>query len=85
MAKKLFGVVIAAVLLAVPTSIFAQEQLEPETTIGLGDVGQGSLLFQTEYPGTFRLGPGAEHRGGDRGAWVGGGNDSAAELHQPRR
>jgi len=53
MAKKLFGVVIAAVLLAVPPSIFAQEQLEPETTIGLGDVGQGSLLFKTETPGRY--------------------------------
>ena len=57
MAKKLFGVVIAAVLLAVPPSIFAQEQLEPETTIGLGDVGQGSLLFQTSTPGRFVSAP----------------------------
>ena len=53
MAKKLFGLVIAAVLLMVPAGVFAQEQKEPETTIGLGDVGQGSLLFATDSPGRY--------------------------------
>jgi Ca-activated chloride channel family protein len=53
MAKRLFGVVIAAVLLAVPAGVFAQGQQEPQATIGLGDVGQGSLLFKTEFPGRY--------------------------------
>jgi Ca-activated chloride channel family protein len=52
MARRLFGVVMAAVLLVVPTGTFAQEE-EPETTIGLGDVGQGSLLFKTDAPGRY--------------------------------
>ena len=53
MAKRLFGVVIATVLLAVPAGTFAQEQQEPEATVGLGDVGQGSLLLQTETQGRY--------------------------------
>ncbi|MCW8985236.1 MAG: marine proteobacterial sortase target protein [Thermoanaerobaculales bacterium] len=53
MARKIFGVVIATALLAVPAGIFAQEHPEPEPTIGLGDVGQGSLLFSTDTPGRY--------------------------------
>jgi Ca-activated chloride channel family protein len=53
MAKRVFGVVIATVLLAVPAVTFAQEQQEPEATVWLGDVGQGSLLFQTETQGRY--------------------------------
>ena len=53
MAKRLFGLVIAAVLLVVPVEFSAQEQQEPETTIGLRDVGQGSLLFKTDTPGRY--------------------------------
>jgi Ca-activated chloride channel homolog len=53
MAKKMFPVVIAAVLLAMPAGVYAQEQQEPETTVGLGDVGQGSLLFATDTPGRY--------------------------------
>ena len=53
MARKIFGVVIATVLLAVPAGLFAQEHPEPEPTIGLGDVGQGSLLFSTDTPGRY--------------------------------
>jgi len=57
MAKKMFGVVIAVLLLAVPGGVFAKEQQEPETTIGLGDVGQGSLLFKTDTPGRYVRAP----------------------------
>jgi Ca-activated chloride channel family protein len=53
MAKKILGMVIVAVLLAMPAGLFAQEQPEPEPTIGLGDVGQGSLLLATDAPGRF--------------------------------
>ena len=53
MAKRFFGMLVAAVLLAMPAGVFAQEQQEPETTIGLGDVGQGSLLFKTDTPGRY--------------------------------
>ncbi len=53
MAKKFIGLVIAAVMLTVPAGVFAQEQQEPETTVGLGDVGQGSLLFATDSPGRY--------------------------------
>jgi len=52
MAKKFFGLVIVAVLLTVPARVFAQE-VEPETTVGLGDVGLGSLLFSTDTPGRY--------------------------------
>jgi Ca-activated chloride channel family protein len=45
--------VIAGVLLAAPAVLFAQERPEPEPTIGLGDVGQGSLLFATDTPGRY--------------------------------
>ena len=57
MAKNMFQVVIAAVLLAMPTGLFAQEEPVPETTIGLGDVGQGSLLFKTDAPGRYIAAP----------------------------
>jgi Ca-activated chloride channel family protein len=53
MAKRLFGVVIAALLLVAPAGLDAQEPQEPEPTIGLGEVGQGSLLFATDTPGRF--------------------------------
>lgn len=53
MANKIIPVVIAAVLLTVPSGVLPQEQQEPEATIGLGDVGQGSLLFATDIPGRF--------------------------------
>jgi Ca-activated chloride channel family protein len=45
--------VISAILLAMPAGMFAQEQLEPEATVSLGDVGQGSLLFKTDTPGRY--------------------------------
>ena len=57
MAKRVVQVVIAAVLLAMPTGLFAQEEPVPETTIGLGDVGQGSLLFKTDAPGRYVAAP----------------------------
>jgi Ca-activated chloride channel family protein len=53
MAKKVLGTVIAAVLFALTAGLFAQEQPEMEPTIGLGDVGQGSLLFATGTPGRY--------------------------------
>jgi Ca-activated chloride channel family protein len=52
MAKKFFGLVMVAVLLTVSARVFAQE-VEPETTVGLGDVGLGSLLFSTDTPGRY--------------------------------
>jgi Ca-activated chloride channel family protein len=57
MARKLFGVLIAAVLLAVSVPGFAQEQEEAEPTVGLGDVGLGSLLFKTDTPGRYVTAP----------------------------
>ena len=53
MAKRLFGVAIVALLLTLPVGTFAQEEQEPEATVALGDVGQGSLLFKTDAPGRF--------------------------------
>ena len=53
MVKRFFGVLVAGLLLAGPAGLFAQEHQETETTIGLGDVGQGSLLFKTDTPGRF--------------------------------
>lgn len=53
MAKRWCGVVILATLLAMPAGTFAQEQQEAEATVGLGDVGQGSLLFKTDSPGRY--------------------------------
>ncbi len=77
--------VIAAVLFAVPAGLFAQEQQEPETTIGLGDVGQGSLLFKTDTPGRYVPAPvqSTEVEIAVRGS--GGGSDGAAEFPQPGR
>jgi Ca-activated chloride channel family protein len=57
MAKKISGMVIAAVLLVMPAGLFAQEQPEPGPTIGLGEVGQGSLLFKTDTPGRYVSAP----------------------------
>jgi Ca-activated chloride channel family protein len=53
MAKNIFGVMIAVLLFVAPAGLIAQEQLEPKPTVGLGDVGQGSLLFKTETPGRY--------------------------------
>ncbi len=50
MAKKLFGVVVS-VLLAVVATVGSAQQAEE--TIGLGEVGQGSLLAATETPGRY--------------------------------
>jgi Ca-activated chloride channel family protein len=40
-------------MLAMPAGTLAQEDPETETTIGLGDVGHGSLLFKTDAPGRY--------------------------------
>jgi Ca-activated chloride channel family protein len=58
MAKKLVGLLVAAVLLAVSAPGFAQELEGTEPTVGLGDVGLGSLLFKTEIPGRYITAPG---------------------------
>ncbi len=50
MAQRLFGGVVAVVLAVVATVGSAQEA---EETIGLGEVGQGSLLAATETPGRY--------------------------------
>ena len=50
MAKKLCGMLAAAVLLAVSVPGSAQEPVGTEPTVGLGDVGLGSLLYKTVTP-----------------------------------
>ena len=57
MARKLFGMLAAAVVLAVSFPGFAQDLVGTEPTVGLGDVGLGSLLFETETPGRFVTAP----------------------------
>jgi Ca-activated chloride channel family protein len=47
----------AAVLLAVSVPGFAQDLNGSEPTIGLADVGLGSLLFETETPGRYVTAP----------------------------
>ena len=53
MAKRLIGIAVFTLLLAMPAGTLAQEDPETETTIGLGDVGHGSLLFKTDAPGRY--------------------------------
>ncbi len=56
MAKKLVGLVL--VLLSAPACLgWAQEPGDGETTVGIADVGQGSLLLKTNAPGRFTLAP----------------------------
>lgn len=57
MTKEFFRVVIAVVFLVLPVGAIAQEASEPEATVGLGDVGQGSLLLKTDVPGRFIRAP----------------------------
>jgi Ca-activated chloride channel family protein len=57
MAKRLIGALVAAVLLAVSAPGFAQELEGTEPTVGLGDIGQGSLLFETDTPGRYVAAP----------------------------
>ncbi len=56
MVKKLFGLVLT--LLLVPACLcWAQEPWNEEDTVGVGDVGQGSLLLKTDAPGRFSIAP----------------------------
>ncbi len=56
MVKKLFGLVLT--LLLVPVCLcWAQEPWNEEDTVGVGDVGQGSLLLKTDAPGRFSIAP----------------------------
>jgi Ca-activated chloride channel family protein len=57
MAKKALAMLAAAVLLAVSVPGSAQDQEGTEPTVGLSDVGLGSLLFRTETPGRFVTAP----------------------------
>jgi Ca-activated chloride channel family protein len=57
MARKLLGMFAAAVLLAVSVTGLAQDLDGSEPTIGLADVGLGSLLFKTEIPGRYVTAP----------------------------
>jgi len=50
MAKRFFGWAVMVVVLAVTAVGFAQQG---EETVGLGEVGQGSLLAATETPGRY--------------------------------
>ena len=53
MVANLIRVVIAVGILYSPMGGFAQERQQPEPTVGLGDVGHGSLLFITEAQGRY--------------------------------
>jgi Ca-activated chloride channel family protein len=44
---------IMAAVLAAPSSVHGQETGNIETTVGLAEVGQGSLLFTTDVPGRY--------------------------------
>ena len=57
MARKLVGMLAAAVSIAVSMPGFAQDLEVTEPTVGLGDVGLGSLLFKTETPGRYIAAP----------------------------
>jgi Ca-activated chloride channel family protein len=50
----MFGGVMAAILIAAAPPGFSREEVEPsEPTVGLTDVGQGSLLLATDTPGRY--------------------------------
>jgi Ca-activated chloride channel family protein len=54
MAKRFLRVQIAAIVLAASAPCFSQGETElSELTVGLADVGQGSLLFVTDVSGRF--------------------------------
>jgi Ca-activated chloride channel family protein len=57
MAKRVFELMLVTALLAAPAGGSAQEFEETGATIGLGDVGQGSLLFATDTPGRYVQAP----------------------------
>jgi Ca-activated chloride channel family protein len=52
MAHRFFAAGLAVVVLVVPTVVHAQHEEMPET-VGLADVGQGSLLLETDTPGRY--------------------------------
>ncbi|MCP4896544.1 MAG: marine proteobacterial sortase target protein [bacterium] len=57
MGRRILRLWILAVLITVPLMAQAQEQRGGDETIGLEDVGRGSLLFRTNTPGRFHPAP----------------------------
>jgi Ca-activated chloride channel family protein len=53
MAKRFLVGLILSILIAVPVGSLGQRLYDEEPMVGLGDVGQGSLLFKTDAPGRF--------------------------------
>lgn len=53
MTKKLIGLMLFAAITAAPVPCRAQESAEVEPTVGLAEVGQGSLLYTTDVPGRY--------------------------------
>jgi len=53
MGRRIVGIGITVVFLAAPAVVLGQARGDPAETIGLAEVGQGSLLFRTDHPGRF--------------------------------
>ena len=57
MGRKIVGIVFTVLFFVAPPGALAQGLEEAEETIGLAEVGQGSLLFRTDHPGRFVSAP----------------------------
>jgi len=53
MGRRIVGIGITVVFLAAPVVVLGQARGDRAETIGLAEVGQGSLLFRTDHPGRF--------------------------------